>query len=52
MWGRLVTCRPMLIGLLLNSIGMFNRPICNRRQVTNLPHIYEMRVAPAEGFTL
>ena len=33
----------MLIGLLLNFIGIFNWPICNRRQVNNLPHIEKNR---------
>src|SRR5260370_5774051 len=33
----------MLIGLLKKFIGTFSRPICNRRQVTNLPYM-PMRV--------
>ncbi len=36
----------MSIGLLLNFIGIFSGPICNRRQVTNLPYM-PMRVDQA-----
>ena len=38
LWGRLVTCGGLVIRL-LNFIGMFNRPIANRPQVSNLPYI-------------
>jgi hypothetical protein len=33
----------MLIGLLLNFVEISRKPIYNRRQVTNLPHIEKNR---------
>jgi tetratricopeptide (TPR) repeat protein len=39
LWGRLVTCRRFLIGLLSGFDQTKYKPIYNRRQVTNLPYI-------------